>query len=79
VSEVGLRKEETRGHTEFDGIRGEMISDWVLAISLFRVIKGEERLTLMTLNSFSEPLTPLILSLWSSWTNISEIRAKRGY
>jgi hypothetical protein len=35
---VGLRK-EMRGHTEFDGIRGEMISDWVLAISLFQVTK----------------------------------------
>jgi hypothetical protein len=42
VSEVGLRK-EMRGHTEFDGIRGEMISDWVLAISFFQVTKEIDR------------------------------------
>jgi len=42
VSEIGLRKEERRGRTEFDGIRREMISDWVLAIS-FQVTKGRER------------------------------------
>jgi len=34
---VRLRK-EMREHTEFDGIRREMISDWVLAIS-FQVTK----------------------------------------
>ena len=36
---MGIRKTEkgrvdmSEGHTEFDGIRGEMVSDWVLAIS----------------------------------------------
>jgi hypothetical protein len=54
--------------TEFDGIRREMISDWVLLISFFpkQYEDCEDGLTLMTLNNFSEPLTPLILSLWSN-------------
>ena len=59
--------EEMRGHTEFDSIRREMISDWVLTISSSQLTANSvERLTLMTLNNFSEPLTPLMLSLWSS-------------
>jgi hypothetical protein len=33
-----------RGHTEFNGIRGEMISDWVLAISFSHGTKVERDL-----------------------------------
>jgi len=54
-----------------------MVSDGVLPVSSFSTHEDKEELTLMTLNSFSEPLTPLMLSLWSSWTIISRVQAER--
>ena len=56
-----------------------MISDGVLPVSSFSTHEDKEELTLMTLNSFSEPLTPLMLSLWSSWTISSKVRAERRH
>ena len=56
-----------------------MVSDGVLPVSSFSTHEDKEELTLMTLNSFSEPLTPLMLSLWSSWTIIRKVRAERRH
>jgi hypothetical protein len=60
-------------HTKLDCIRREMIRDGVLDVSPvpYPARSMNYELTLMTLNSFSEPLTPLMLSLWSNWTIIS--------
>lgn len=41
--------------------------------------RKESRCTLMTFNSFSDPLTPLMLSLWRSWTGeCSDINVTRN-
>lgn len=60
-------------HTKLDCIRREMVRDGVLDVSPdpYPARCNNQELTLMTLNSFSEPLTPLMLSLWSNWTIIS--------
>lgn len=69
VGSSGSAKHEDEPLTQFDGIRWEVVRDWVLyntRLSQVRNIEIGRGPTLMTCKSFSGPLIPRMESLWRS-------------